>query len=425
TGYTVNAAQLLNGDTQAVLSGTPSENTTATQSSTPGAYPINITAGSLTASNYTLNFAAGTLTIITGQTQTISFAPIANVTYGVQPFALNAKTSSGLGITYLVTAGPATVAGNVLTITGAGNVTVTATQPGAGQYGPAASVSQSFTVNPALLTLTANNATRMNNEPNPTFTYTLTGFVNGDTQGSATSGQPNITTTAMPGSPAGTYPIIPSAIINNSNGTVQTVLSAANYTFMPVDGTLTITSGGPAAGFTLTATPQQFNITAGQSFQTTIALTPLNYYQSQVTLSCGTLPANVQCIFTPATVSPDGTATQQTTTLTVITNSATTAVAGLSQEGGMRMEAAAFCLPGALAGLLLVFHRRRLLKSGWLQQLLILAILLTGLAGLAACGSSSSGSASQVVAPGTYTITVTAKGQDGTTNAVPLNLMVH
>ncbi|MBT9333124.1 MBG domain-containing protein, partial [Paracidobacterium acidisoli] len=391
---------------------------TATQSSSPGAYPINITAGSLTASNYTLNFAAGTLTIITGQTQTISFAPIANVTYGVQPFALNAKTSSGLGITYLVTAGPATVAGNVLTITGAGNVTVTATQPGAGQYGPAASVSQSFTVVPAVLTITAGNATRMNNEPNPTFAYTLTGFVNGDTVGSATSGTPQLTTTATPGSPVGTYPIIPTA----------GALNAANYSFAFVNGTLTVTSGGPASAFTLTATPQQLTVVSGDFVQTTITLNPQNYYQGLVTLSCGTLPANVQCIFTPATVSPDGTATTQMTTLTISTTTGSAMVAGLDHTGhlpgGLRIEAAMFYLPGGVMGLFLMFRRKQFAKKDWMLQLMLLAVLLTGLAGLAACGSSSGKASSTNAAPGTYSITVTAKGQDGTTNTVPVSIQV-
>jgi hypothetical protein len=427
TGYTVNTAQLQNGDTQAVLSGTPAETTTATQSSTPGAYPINITVGSLTAANYTLNFAPGTLTIIIGQTQTISFAPIANVTYGALPIMLDAKTSSGLGVTYLVTSGPATVAGNILTITGAGTVQVTATQPGAGQYGPAASVSQTLTVAPAVLTLTANNATRMDNTVNPPFTYTLTGFVNGDTQGSATSGQPQITTTATPGSPVGTYPIIPAATYTNIGG-IQTALSAANYTFNPVNGTLTITSGGPAGAFTLTATPQQLTVVAGDFVQTTVTLNPQNYYQGLVTLSCGTLPKNVQCIFTPATVSPDGTATTQTTTLTISTTTGSTIVAGLDHKGnlpgGMRMEAAMFYLPGTLMGLLLMFRRKQLAKKAWTQQLMLLAVLLTGLAGLAACGGSSSSASSTNAAPGTYSITVTAKGQDGTTNTVPVSIQV-
>ncbi len=407
----------VNGDTAAAVPGTPVLSTTAADTSTLGPYAINIAQGSMTSANYTFaKFVPGTLTVVTGTAQTISFPAISSVVYGSAPITLTAKSNSGLGVSYLVTSGPATVAGSALSITGAGSVTVTASQPGAGAYSPAAPVSQTFTVAPAVLTLTANNATRVDDTPNPAFTYTLNGFVNGDTQGSATSGTPQLTTTATAGSPVGTYAIIPVAAGS---------ITAANYTFTLVDGTLTITSGGPVATFSLTATPQQLSLVTGDSVQTTITLTPQNYYQGLVTLSCGTLPANVQCIFTPATVSPDGTATAQTTTLTITTNSAATVVAGLMRKDSMQVHSAAiFYLPGALTGLLILFYRKRLMKSAWGQRLLVLAILLAGLTGLSACGGSSKSSTSQTATPGTYTVTVTAKGQDGTTNVVPISIQI-
>ena len=323
-----------------------------------------------------------------------------------------------------MTSGPATVAGSVLSINAAGAVTVRADQPGDASYSPAAAVSQTFTVAPAVLTLTANNATRVNNVPNPTFTYSLTGFVNGDTQGSATSGQPLFTTTATPSSPLGTYAIIPEATYTN-NGGLQTVLSAANYTFTPINGTLTITSGGPVGGVSLTATPQQLNILGGASAQATISLNPVNYYQALVTLSCGTLPANVQCTFSPATVSPDGTGTVQTTTLAITTNNGVV-VGRLDRKNNTGIQTAAvFYLPGVLTGLLIVFHHRRLLKNSRMHHLLTLAVLFTGLIGLAACGTAMPSSATGGATPGTYTVTVTAKGQDGATNVVPISVQIR
>ncbi len=48
-------------------------------------------------------------------------------------------------------------------------------------------------VNPAMLTVTATSATRPYGESNPTFTYTLTGFIGSDSQ-SVVSGTPQITT---------------------------------------------------------------------------------------------------------------------------------------------------------------------------------------------------------------------------------------
>jgi hypothetical protein len=67
---------------------------------------------------------------------------------------LNATASSGLAVTYTVISGPATVSGNILTITGAGSVTVQANQAGNAKYPPAPPVSQTFTVNQASQTIT-------------------------------------------------------------------------------------------------------------------------------------------------------------------------------------------------------------------------------------------------------------------------------
>ena len=66
--------------------------------------------------------------------------------------------------------------------------------------------------------------------PSPQITCTLTGFVNGDTQRDATLGQPRLTTTATSKSAPGAYPIDVTA-----GG-----LFAYRYTFVFVDGTLTI-----------------------------------------------------------------------------------------------------------------------------------------------------------------------------------------
>jgi 6-phosphogluconolactonase (cycloisomerase 2 family) len=89
--------------------------------------------------------------------------------------------------------------------------------------------SADLTVNPALLTVTATNATRAYGDPNPAFAFTTTGFVNGETAAVLT-GSPSCTTTADPTSPIGSYAIT----------CVQGTLAAQNYTFTFVSGTLTI-----------------------------------------------------------------------------------------------------------------------------------------------------------------------------------------
>ena len=162
--------------------------------------------------------------------QSITFPNPGTQVYGVAPITLAATASSGLPITYSVVSGPASISGSTLTITGAGAVAVEADQAGNTSYLPAPSVQQTFTVNPAVLTVTANNLSRAYGVANPTLTYTLSGFVNGDTRASATSGTPSLSTTATVSSPVGSYPITP----------VVGTLAAASYTFTFANGSLTI-----------------------------------------------------------------------------------------------------------------------------------------------------------------------------------------
>lgn len=77
--------------------------------------------------------------------QKITFPAIANQVLGVKPITLHATASSQLAVTYTVT-GPAKVSGSLLTITGAGTVSVTAHQAGNGLYLAAPAVVRTFTV---------------------------------------------------------------------------------------------------------------------------------------------------------------------------------------------------------------------------------------------------------------------------------------
>jgi VCBS repeat-containing protein len=87
-------------------------------------------------------------------------------------------------------------------------------------------------VTPAFLIVIADDRSRTYGDPNPPLTYTLTGFVNGETAATAgVTGGPSLSTTAVPASPVGSYEI--TAAVGS--------LSAGNYDFIPVDGKLTVT----------------------------------------------------------------------------------------------------------------------------------------------------------------------------------------
>src|SRR2546425_2039455 len=171
--------------------------------------------------------------------QTITFGALSNRTYGDAPFTVSATGgASGTAVTFA--AAPASVCtaggtnGNTIAIVRAGTCTVTASQAGDSNYLAAADVPQSFSVNKALLTVTADNKSREYGDANPVFTASYGGFKNGETLAtSGVTGSPSLTTAAtatslVAGSP---YAIV----------AAQGTLAAGNYTFTFVNGQLTIT----------------------------------------------------------------------------------------------------------------------------------------------------------------------------------------
>jgi DnaJ-class molecular chaperone len=85
--------------------------------------------------------------------QTITFNPLANKTFGSAPFNIFTTSSSGLTVSLSIVSGPATVSGTTVTLTGAGIVTVRASQAGNSNYNAAASIDRSFTVDKASQTI--------------------------------------------------------------------------------------------------------------------------------------------------------------------------------------------------------------------------------------------------------------------------------
>ena len=123
---------------------------------------------------------------------------------------------------------------------------------------------------PKGLTVTANSTNRVYGTANPAFTANYSGFANGETV-SVLSGSPSLTATATISSNAGSY------VITAAIGT----LSAANYSFSFVNGTLTITkattiftlssSGNPSGfgdGLTFSANNFAADLTGSVQFVT-------------------------------------------------------------------------------------------------------------------------------------------------------------
>lgn len=216
----------VNGEDSSVFLTQAVVTTTATQSSPVGTYPITVS--SATAANYNITFVNGTLTVqaVLGA---FTFNAIPNKTYGDADFS-NVAVSQNIAQPIIYSSSNTSVAtisaSGVIHIVAAGTTDIAASQATDGTY-PAASVTRTFVVNKANLTITANNITRNEGVANPALTVIYSGFVNGE-DSSVLSALPSVTTTATQSSLAGTYPITVSGA------------TAANYNITFVAGTLTV-----------------------------------------------------------------------------------------------------------------------------------------------------------------------------------------
>ncbi|MGI4831045.1 MAG: immunoglobulin domain-containing protein, partial [Janthinobacterium lividum] len=94
------------------------------------------------------NYAAATATtsvLVNPVTPALSFQPIASQTYGDPAFAVLAHSASPAPVTYVISSGPATISGSSVTSTGAGIVTIAASQAATANYN-ASTTSTSFNV---------------------------------------------------------------------------------------------------------------------------------------------------------------------------------------------------------------------------------------------------------------------------------------
>ena len=417
-------------DTSDVVTGSPQYTTAATSGSLAGNYPVQVTKGTLglipsVAANYTFAvYNPGTLTIIP-QAQTITFIQLQNSTYGAV-LTLQATASSSLPVTLTATGTPvyggtftfmtnpgASVISTQLILSGVGPITITATQPGNGEYAAAPPVIQTITVAQAPLNIQANSFSREYGASNPTFTYqvgaaapgTPGSFLNGDTDiPSVITGIPVLATGATPDSAPGTY------AIDISQGT----LAAPNYTFNLVPGTLTVL---PAGSYNIAFSPPSLTIPSGQNRQTTVTLTSSNLYQGTVTLSCGQLPANVSCIFSPSTYTftgsnnASGGANAAQGTLTINTMGGETVVGFLPVKGSRIAAASIVAFPGIISAVLLAICRGRTTKRCRIWSVVAFLVLGGSGLGLVSCGGGSGSSQSNAAAsPGTVNVIVTGTG---------------
>jgi gliding motility-associated-like protein len=196
-----------------------------------GSYAV---VASLTNANYTAVNATGNL-VIGKAAQTINFTALTTKTYGDAPFALNATGGgSGNAVTYISSnTAVATVSGSTVTIVGAGNTTITASQAGNANYDPATDVPQTLTVGKATATIALSNLAQ---------TYDATAKTASATTVPAGLSGISVTYDGSATAPvaAGSYAVVAS-------------LTNANYTAVNATGTLVISKTTQTINFTALA----------------------------------------------------------------------------------------------------------------------------------------------------------------------------
>ena len=221
--FTISYSGFVNGENESAITDKPVTATTANEKSAVGTYPITISGGE--AKNYTFEYEQGELMVnkallsvhvmdankVYGENNpqfTLAYSGLKNnetfPEWTTEPkFTTTATKESGAG-TYEVNVSSEPK-----------NYTIVTNTPG------------KLTIKKAPLTIKANNATMDYCGTIPTYSFTYSGFVNGDTE-DPLSTKPSIATDATATSNAGTYTIIPEGA------------QANNYDFAYTAGTLTI-----------------------------------------------------------------------------------------------------------------------------------------------------------------------------------------
>jgi hypothetical protein len=215
----------VNGDSLSTLSGQLSCLTSAAASTPAGTYSIDCSSSTLSSPNYIISYVPGTLTItpvpltLTANNQSKVYGA-ALPTFGFSPSGfVNGDTSASLTTPPMLstTATAASVVGSYpITIGGAVDPNYSITY-----------VAGTLAVTPVLLTVTANNASRLYGAADPSFTASYSGFVGTDTS-ALLSGTLSCASTDTVASLVGTYAI-------NCSG-----LSSPNYLVHYAPGSLTI-----------------------------------------------------------------------------------------------------------------------------------------------------------------------------------------
>ena len=240
--FTGNVTGFKNGETIATATtGTLTFTSPATVTSNVGTYAIDGSGLTANNGNYVFVQAASNATALTINPATLLYVAdpktrlygdanpaltgtvtgfknsdtMATATTGTLAFSTSATPASNVGSYAILGSGLTTTSANYVLAQDPSNATA-------------------LTINPATLTYIADPASRLYGDPNPAFTGTVTGFKNGETSATATTGTLTFTSPAVGTSNVGSYAIDGSGLVAN-NGNYVFVQAATNATALTIN----------------------------------------------------------------------------------------------------------------------------------------------------------------------------------------------
>ena len=351
------------------------------------------------------------------QAQTVNFvAPVSPVNFGNAPITLTATASSGLPVAFRVLSGPATVSGNILTLTAAGPVVVAADQAGNSNYGAAPEVTRTVVVLGRLVSIGFTAA------PNPVFLrnpLTLAVTL------SATGGVPTGTVLFLDG----TTPLGTVGVSGSAAALVTSSLTLGLHSITAIysgDGIFAQLTSSPVIvtvqDFGLATNNPSVTIDHGGTATYNLVLSSVGGIglASTVNLALSGEPNSSEIVFTPQSV-PSGSGSTGVVLVIHTPNYPTGPFSSVRMAARSEISLAFF----ALGALLLPFRRRLRMdvKRGKLLSLVLFFSTGTiGLLALSGCGSGwrTQNWTMQVTASSgqltrTTTLTLTSECKDGRT----------
>ena len=239
--------------------------------------------------------------------------------------------------------------------------------------------------------------------------------------------------------------IVPSGNFNDSTNCGSSLAAGASctisVTFQPLTvgtliGAITITDSAPnspqvisltggGADFSISATPTNTTVVAGNTTSVAINVTAQAGFNSAVNLTCTGMPSLATCTPSPAAVTPSS-AGPATATLNIsTTRRSAVPPGGLPRLPGSGLTTRPWMwVLAALLLLSLAIQAKLRNQRQWNWALLILTALW--LASFAACGNGGNNYVDTTGTPaGTYTITVTGTPVAGTAHSTTFSLTVQ